>query len=94
LSAVAKVAVFIDYDIVLRHFLLSGGLPALEAEHEVVWVFPTRHCRVTTDPATLPLGRYRPVTGGCVRGADHGRVVEAAIADLGSAPLSGIRREA
>jgi len=58
----AKIAVFIDHDIVLRHFLLSGVLPALEAEHEVVWVFPARHRRVTIDPATLSLGRYRTVT--------------------------------
>ena len=57
----AKLAIFIDHDIVLRHFLLSGVLPALEAEHEVVWVFPARHRRVTTDPATLSLGRYRTV---------------------------------
>jgi hypothetical protein len=58
---VAKIAVFVDHDIVLRHFLLSGVLPALEAEHEVVWIFPDRHRRVTIDPATLPLGRYRTV---------------------------------
>jgi hypothetical protein len=58
----AKIAVFIDHDIVLRHFLLSGVLPALEAEHEVVWVFPARHRRVTVDPATLSLARYRTVT--------------------------------
>ena len=57
----AKLAVFIDHDIVLRHFLLSGVLPALEPEHEVVWVFPARHRRVTTDPDTLSLGRYRTV---------------------------------
>jgi CDP-Glycerol:Poly(glycerophosphate) glycerophosphotransferase len=58
----AKIAVFIDHDIVLRHFLLSGVLPALEAEHEVVWVFPARHRRVTVDLATLSLGRYCTVT--------------------------------
>ena len=58
----AKIAVFIDHDIVLRHFLLNGILPSLEATHEVVWVFPDRHRRVTTNPATLPLGRYRTIT--------------------------------
>jgi CDP-glycerol:poly(glycerophosphate) glycerophosphotransferase len=58
---VAKIAVFVDHDIVLRHFLLSGVLPVLEAEHEVVWIFPDRHRRVTIDPATLPLGRYRTI---------------------------------
>jgi hypothetical protein len=58
----AKIAIFVDHDIILRHFVLSGVLSALESEHEVVWVFPARHRRVTTDPATLPLGRYRTVT--------------------------------
>lgn len=57
----AKLAVFIDHDIVLRHFLLSGVLPALEAEHELVWVFPERHRRVKTDLAPLALARHRTI---------------------------------
>jgi len=55
----AKIAVFIDHDIMVRHFILNGVLPALEARHEMVFVFPERHKRVKTDPATLPVRRYR-----------------------------------
>jgi len=58
---VAKVAVFIDHDITVRHFLLSGVVPALEADHEVVYVFPESHRRVSTDTATLPIGRCRTI---------------------------------
>jgi hypothetical protein len=55
----AKIAVFIDHDIMVRHFVLSGVLPALEAAHDVVFVFPEKHKRVKTDLATLPVRRYR-----------------------------------
>jgi hypothetical protein len=55
----AKIAVFIDHDIMVRHFVLSGVLPALEANHDVVYVFPDRHKRVKTDPGTLSLRRHR-----------------------------------
>jgi hypothetical protein len=57
----AKIAVFVDHDIIVRHFVLSGVLAALEREHDVVYVFPERHRRVTTDPATLAIHRYRTV---------------------------------
>ena len=55
----AKLLVFIDHDITLRHFVLSGVLSALEDEHDVVWVFPERHRRVSHRPADLPIGRHR-----------------------------------
>jgi len=58
---VAKLVVFIDHDIIVRHFVLSGVLRALEAGHEVVYVFPDSHRRVTSDPACLPISRYRTV---------------------------------
>ena len=57
----AKILVFIDHDITLRHFVLSGVLRALEDDHDVVWVFPHQHRRVTHDPAGLPIGRHRTV---------------------------------
>ena len=57
----AKIAVFIDHDIMVRHFILNGVLPALEAEHDVVFVFPERHKRVKTDLATLPVRRQRTI---------------------------------
>jgi hypothetical protein len=57
----AKLLVFIDHDITLRHFVLSGVLRRLEEEHDVLWVFPERHRRVTHQPADLPIGRHRTV---------------------------------
>jgi hypothetical protein len=57
----AKVLVFVDHDIMVRHFLQSGVLAPLEADHEVVYVFPEAHRRVTVDLASLPMGRYRTV---------------------------------
>lgn len=35
-----KIAVFIDHDVVCRHFVMSGALDALRAAHDVVFVFP------------------------------------------------------
>jgi hypothetical protein len=58
---VSKLAVFVDHDIIVRHFVLNGVLRALEDEHDVVWIFPEKHRRVTGDPATLPIGRHRTV---------------------------------
>jgi hypothetical protein len=45
----------------VRHFVLNGILRPLEEEHDVVWVFPERHRRVTGDLTTLPIGRHRTV---------------------------------
>lgn len=41
-----KLAVFIEHDIMIRHFVLSRALEPLEQEHEVHWVFP-KHKRIT-----------------------------------------------
>src|SRR5262245_18507984 len=60
-ESAVKIAIFIDHDIILRHFVQSDVLAALETDHDVVWIFPDRHRRVKTDPATLRLGRYRTV---------------------------------
>jgi hypothetical protein len=52
-----KILVFIDHDIVIRHFILSGALGDLVRRHEVVFVFPEEgHRRVQLDPARLALG--------------------------------------
>ena len=56
-----RIAVFVDHDIVIRHFLLSGILPALGSRHDLVFVLPHQHKRVRTDLASLGLGRYRTV---------------------------------
>jgi hypothetical protein len=57
---VAKIAVFIDHDIMIRHFVQNGVLAPLEREHDVVYVFPENK-RVNTDPSTLGLPRFRTV---------------------------------
>src|SRR6185369_16429559 len=57
---VAKLAIFVDHDIMIRHFIQSGVFAPLEREHDVVYVFP-EHKRVHTDPSTLALPRYRTV---------------------------------
>ena len=58
----AKIAVFIDHDIIVRHFILNGVLTALEDEHEVVFVFPENHKRVAIDLKELGLRRVRTIS--------------------------------
>jgi hypothetical protein len=55
----AKIAIFIDHDIMMRHFVLNGALAALSNEHDVLFVFPENHKRVKTNLGTLPVKRYR-----------------------------------
>jgi len=76
---VAKVAVFIDHDIMVRHFVLSGVLAPLERDHDVVYVFPEKHKRVTLDPATLGLRRFRTVAVSNERAYLYRRLYVAAV---------------
>lgn len=55
----ARIAVFIDHDIVVRHFVLNGALAPLWREHDVVFVFPEHQRRVRIDLTRLPIPRYR-----------------------------------
>ena len=75
----AKIAVFVDHDIMVRHFILNGVLPALEARHDVVFVFPDRHKRVKTDPATLPIRRFRTIPISDQRAYDYRRLYVATV---------------
>jgi hypothetical protein len=51
-----KVLVFIDHDIICRHFVMSGALSELPRRCDVRFVFPDDGGkRVTLGPATLPL---------------------------------------
>jgi hypothetical protein len=51
-----KVLVFVDHDIICRHFVMSGALAPLVQAADVKFVFPDAGCkRVKLDPATLPL---------------------------------------
>lgn len=52
-----KILVFIDHDIMIRHFVRSGVFQETIARHDVVWVFPEEgNRRIHTDLATIPLG--------------------------------------
>jgi hypothetical protein len=75
----AKIAVFVDHDIMVRHFILNGVLPGLEPRHDVVFVFPDRHKRVKTDPATLPVRRHRTIPISDQRAYDYRRLYVATV---------------
>lgn len=52
-----KVLIFIDHDIICRHFIMSGALAELPRRCDVRFVFPDDGGkRVKLDPAKLPLG--------------------------------------
>ena len=51
----AKVAIFVDHDIIIRHFVLNRALEALMREHDVLFVFPENHKRVRSDLSALPV---------------------------------------
>lgn len=55
-----KILVFVDHDIIIRHFLHSRVFDALVRQHDVVFVFPEiGHKRVTSDLSALNLGNAR-----------------------------------
>ena len=52
-----KILVFIEHDIVVRHFIHRGVFRPRVAKREVLFIFPEEgHKRVTTDIAALDLG--------------------------------------
>lgn len=52
-----KILIFVDHDIIVRHFLHSHIFDELVRQHDVVFVFPeTGHKRVKTDVSTVKLG--------------------------------------
>ena len=55
----AKIAVFVDHDIIIRHFLLNGFLQQLGNRHDLTFIFPKSHRRVKTDIGSLNLKDYR-----------------------------------
>ncbi len=57
----ARIAVFIDHDILIRHFVLNRVLAPLSGEHRVVYVFPAKHKRVRMDLEALGPCLYRTV---------------------------------
>jgi len=53
-----KIQIFLETDITIRHFLLSGVLQTLEDKYEVQYVFP-RHSRVSFDVESLNLSNFK-----------------------------------
>lgn len=52
-----KILVFVEHDIIIRHFLHSQVFNGLARRHDVVFVFPEKgYKRVTVDASTLNLG--------------------------------------
>lgn len=52
-----KILVFVEHDIIIRHFLHSQVFDELVAQHDVVFVFPEEgHKRVSIDISALKLG--------------------------------------
>ena len=51
-----KIAIFLDHDIIIRHFIHSGAFADLARDHELCFVFPEAgQRRVTADPSTMEL---------------------------------------
>jgi hypothetical protein len=58
-----KVLIFIEVDIVVRHFVHSGAFTKLESLHDITYVFPDGHKRLgQVDPAKLDLAGSRRLT--------------------------------
>lgn len=53
---IVKVLVFIDHDIVCRHFVLNGALAEVVRNVHVRFVFPAGRKRLKSSPEELPLG--------------------------------------
>ena len=55
-----KVLIFVEHDIIVRHFLHSKVFDRLLERHDVVFVFPEKgHKRVKTDLSSVDFGRAR-----------------------------------
>ncbi len=50
-----RIQIFVEHDIIIRHFIHSGAFRLLEARHEVQYVFPKKTKRIKTDISTLGL---------------------------------------
>lgn len=58
-----KIVIFIDHDIIIRHFIDNGVLQGLEEAFELVFVFPENHKRVkrNIDELNLKSVRFIPI---------------------------------
>lgn len=56
-----KICIFIDHDIIIRHFLYSGVLSELDKTFDVTYVLPKDHRRVKADWKALGLSNARMI---------------------------------
>ena len=56
-----RIQIFVEHDIIIRHFLHSGVFRLLETRHEVQYVFPEKTKRIRTDIASLGLSNYKRI---------------------------------
>ncbi|CAM2057436.1 conserved hypothetical protein [Desulfovibrionales bacterium] len=56
-----RIQIFIDHDIIIRHFILNHTFAPLEALHHVQYVFPDNKKRVTVDLTHLKLQNIRKI---------------------------------
>jgi hypothetical protein len=56
-----KIQIFIDHDIIVRHFILNNTFAELEKAFEIQYVFPNNDNRVTTDISSLKLGSVKMI---------------------------------
>ena len=57
----AKLAIFLDHDILVRHFVLNDVLQPIEAMHDVVYVCPENHKRMQIDMRVFGQRRVRTI---------------------------------
>lgn len=58
-----KILIFVEVDVVVRHFVHSGAFGELARRHDVIYVFPDGHKRLgPVEPAKLDVGRARRLT--------------------------------
>jgi len=59
---VKKIQIFIDHDIMIRHFLLSDTFSSLSKNYEIQYVFPVSARRIKTSIDSLKLKNYKIIT--------------------------------
>lgn len=50
-----SVGVFIDHDVIIRHFIKSEIFKEIEKDYKIIFFFPKKHRRVTVDLEKLNL---------------------------------------
>ena len=53
-----RIQIFVEHDIIIRHFIHSGVFNLIETHHDVQYVFPKKTKRIKTDVASLGLKNY------------------------------------